>query len=376
MSGALRPQRSVDRFEWLAKRAEEPLESEQLIVDSHHHLYDRPDQRYLLDDYLADLHSGHDVRATVFVQARAMYRTSGPEEMRAVGETEYASEIATRSVSGGRHDVQVCAGIIGYADLKLGDRVRPVLEAHLGAGGGTEGEGGRFRGIRHIAAWDRDPATLNPAYPTTEDMLDSAQFRAGFAHLAPLNLSFDAWLYFHQIPRLTDLARHFPDVPIVLDHCGGILGVGRYDGQRGEVFTAWSGALRKLATCPNVMVKIGGLGMQLSGFGFERRPFPPSSRELSEAWRPWVETCIEIFGSRRCMFESNFPVDKASYSYVIGWNAMKRLTAGASSEQKEDLFWRSAARFYRLQVILQKSSELSLAAGRADLVADGLQRSL
>jgi L-fuconolactonase len=189
---------------------------------------------------------------------------------------------------------------------------------------------------------------LNPAYTPREDMLDSAAFRAGFAHLAALGLSYDAWLYFHQIPRLAALARAFPQVPIVLDHCGGILGIGRYAGRRDEVFAQWSSHLRDLAACPNVMVKLGGLGMRLPGFGFEERDRAPSSAQLAEAWRPWMETCIEAFGAARCMFESNFPVDKGGFAYGVGWNAMKRLAAGASATEKADLFRRSAVRFYRL----------------------------
>jgi L-fuconolactonase len=293
------------------------------------------------------------VRATVFVQARAMYRATGAEEMRPVGETEFANGIAAQSASSRYGEARICAGIVGYADLRLGDRVQPVLEAHVRAAGGTRSEGGRFCGIRHIAAWDPDPAILNPAYPTTEDMLDSAEFRAGFAHLAPLGLSYDAWMYFHQIPRLVALARNFPETLIVLDHCGGILGVGRYAGHRDEVFTNWSNALRELAACPNVMIKLGGLGMPLSGFGFGMQELAASSIELAEAWRPWMETCIDTFGSRRCMFESNFPADKVCYGYGVGWNAMKRVAAGASDDEKDDLFWRSAARFYRLTPILQ-----------------------
>jgi L-fuconolactonase len=331
----------------LAMQPEEPLDPDQLIVDAHHHLFDRPGLRYLLDEFLTDLRSGHNVRATVFVQARAMLRADGPEAMKPIGETEFANGVAAmciRNCCG----VCVCDGIVAFADLRLADAVRPVLEAHVLAGGGTVSSGGRLRGIRHIAAWDPDPGMLNPAYPTSEDMLDSAAFRAGFAHLAPLGLSYDAWLYFHQIPRLTALARAFLETPIVLNHCGGIIGLGRYAGRRLEVFTKWSAALRELATCPNIMVKLGGLGMRLSGFGFEKWARPPSSTELADAWRPWIEFCIEAFGPARCMFESNCPMDKGSYSYAVGWNAMKRIAAGASAEEKTELFWRSAARFYRL----------------------------
>jgi predicted TIM-barrel fold metal-dependent hydrolase len=330
------------RESWLAARQEEILDPGQLIVDPHHHLWDRPGWRYLLDEMLADLRAGHDVRATVLVQARAMHRAEGPEAMKPVGETEFANGIAAICASGIHGDVRVCAGIVGFADLTLGAAVRPVLEAHLRAGGD------RFRGIRHIATWDADPALLNPAYAPAADMLDSPGFRAGFAELAPLGLSFDAWLYFPQIPRLTALARAFPQTPIILDHCGGILGIGRYAGRREEVFAEWSAVMRDLATCPNVSVKLGGLGMRLPGFGLDEGEIAPSSRMLAEAWRPWMEACIDMFGTGRCMFESNFPVDKGGYGYAAGWNAFKRLAQSSSAEEKADLFWRTATRIYRL----------------------------
>ena len=316
----------------------------QSIVDAHHHLFDRPGNRYLLDDFSEDLNSGHNVVATVFVQARAAYRTSGREELRPVGETEFACRIADEAAT--RKGAKVCAGIVGFADLMRGDAIRPVLEAHVAAGQW------RFRGIRHILAWDADVRLLNPAYPTTEDMMANPAFRLGFAQLAELDLSFDAWLHFHQIPRLTALARAFPGVPIVLDHCGGVLGIGAYQGAREKVFAAWRSALRDLADCPNVMCKIGGLGMALSGLGFENAARAPSLQELANAWRPYLEGCIEAFGTPRCMFESNFPVDRVSYGYAIGWNAMKRIVAGASATEKDDLFWRSAANLYHLDMPL------------------------
>lgn len=343
MTGATHQHQIPVREAWLATRTEAALDPAQPIIDPHHHLWDQPGWRYLLDELLADLRSGHDVRATVYVQsARSMLRAEGPQPMRAVGETEFANGVAAMCASGAYGAMRACAGIVAAADLRLGEAVRPVLEAHLQAGGE------RFRGVRHTATWDPDPAMLNPSYSPPEDMLDSPAFRAGIAELGKLGMTFDAWIYFHQIPRLTALARAFPEVPIVLDHCGGILGIGRYAGQRDEVFATWSRNMRELATCPNVMVKLGGLGMRLPGFGFESRDRAPASTELAEAWGPWMESCIEIFGAARCMFESNFPVDKGGYAYAIGWNAMKRIAAGASDAEKADLFWRSAARFYRL----------------------------
>ncbi len=333
---------------------EDILEPDQPIVDAHHHLFDRPGWRYLLDEMVEDVNTGHAICATIYVQGRAMLRADGPEERKALGETEFANGIAAMSASGSYGPARICAGIVGFADLRVGEAVRSLLEGHITAGGGGRSGEGRFRGIRHIAVWDRDPAMTNPAYQPTEDMLDSPAFHAGFAQLAPLGLTFDAWVLFHQLPRLAALARAFPETPIVVDHCGGIAGIGPYAGKRDEVFAVWSAGIKELASCVNVMVKLGGLGMSLSGFGFEKGVRAPSSEELALAWRPWMETVIEAFGASRCMFESNFPMDKGSYSYAVGWNGMKRIAAGVSPDEKDDLFWRSASRFYRLGLDAQQ----------------------
>ena len=334
------------REDWLRSRTEEILDPAQPICDPHHHLWDRPGWRYLLDEMLADINQGHDIRATVLVQARAFHREGGPEAMKPVGETQFAAGVAAMTESGTYGRVRVCAGIVGHANLTLGDAVTPVLEAHVAAGNG------RFRGIRHIATWDPDPAMLNPAYTPAEDMMDSREFRAGIAALGAMGLSYDAWIYFHQIPKLAAVARAHPNVPIILDHVGGVLAIGRYAGRREELFPQWAANIRELAACPNAYVKLGGLGMRLPGFGFETRAHPPSSEELAAAWKPYVETCIEAFGTQRCMFQSNFPVDKGGYAYPVGWNAFKRLAAGASAGEKHDLFWRTAARVYRLDEAL------------------------
>jgi L-fuconolactonase len=336
---------------------EEVLDPRQPIVDAHHHLYDRPGVRYLLDDLLADMRSGHDVRATVYVQARSMLRPNGDERFKPIGETEFANGMAERCASGRHGPLRACAAIVGAADLCLAGAVQPVLEAHISAGGGSAAEGGRFRGIRHVAAWDPDPSLLNPAYPASKDLLDRADFRAGFARLAPLGLSFDAWLYFHQIPRLTALARTFPETAIVLNHCGGILGRGRYEGHAEAVFRQWRAAVADLAACPNVMVKLGGLGMHLTGLGPVRRQGLPVSAGLAVAWRPWIEACIDAFGTSRCMFESNAPADRVGYGYSAGWNAFKRLAGRATLSEKADLFWRSASAFYRLPAQIDKPGE-------------------
>jgi len=332
------------RQDWLDRRREPALDPELPIVDAHHHLWDRPGWRYLLDEYLTDIKtSGHNIIATVFMQCQAMYRASGDAALRPVGETEFINGIAAAAASGTYGPTRVCAGIIGHADLRLGAEVEKVLEAHIRAGGGA------FRGIRHIVVWDADRSLMNPLSAGPPGLMADARFREGFSRLAPVNLTFDAWLFHPQLGELTDLARTFPETTIVLDHVGGVLGIGAYADKRDEVFAHWSSSIRILASCPNVFVKLGGLGMRINGFGFERASDPPSSETLATTWRPYIETCIELFGPRRCMFESNFPVDKGSYGYGEGWNAFKLLTRNASSDERTALFSGTVARAYRLQ---------------------------
>jgi len=262
--------------------------------------------------------------------------------MRPVGETEFVAGIAAMSASGGYGTAKICAGIVGHVDLRQGRHAGDVLEAHIRAGGG------RFRGIRHITAYDPDPTLMNPAYSPPPGLMADKTFREGFACLAPLNLTFDAWLYHPQIGDVAALARAFPGTGICLNHIGGPLAIGSYAGKRAEVFAQWSAAIRDLAKCPNVVVKLGGMAMRINGWGFEEQAEPPSSEALAAAWKPYVDTCIEAFGANRCMFESNFPVDKGSYGYQAFWNACKILAKGASAAEKADLFCGTASRFYRL----------------------------
>ncbi|MDJ0387954.1 amidohydrolase family protein [Roseomonas sp. E05] len=332
------------RPDWLALRQEAPLDPAQPIIDPHHHLWDVVHPRYLLDELLADLRGGHNILATVFVECRSMHRAEGAEALRPVGETAFVAGVAAMMESGLYGSCRACAGIVGHADLRLGAAVQPVLEAHLAAGGG------RFRGIRHISVWDASPATRSGTFMPPRGLLGDAAFREGFARLGPLGLSFDAWLYHTQLGELLDLARAFPDTVIVLDHVGGPLGVGPYAGQREAVFAAWRRDIQELAKLPNLHVKLGGMAMRISGLTFHEQPLPPSSEQLAAAWKPWVETCIEAFGSARCMFESNFPVDKGMCSYTTLWNAFQRLAAAASAEEKQALFAGTAARVYRLPV--------------------------
>lgn len=327
------------RASWLATGTEAALEPDMPIIDAHHHFYERAGWTYLLDDYLEDIGSGHNITASVYMQALTRYRTDGPEAMRPVGEIDYVVK-ATAPLQEGKR--QIAKGIVGYADLRRGSAVRAVLEAGLQAGEG------RLRGMRHLVTWDADPTLVNPISAAPQGLLLDAAYRAGVAQLDALGLSCDAWLFFTQLPELFDLAKAFPRTPFIVNHCGGIVRIASYADQRKEVFDRWSRSMRELAQLPNVHVKLGGLGMRINGFDFEKGVRPPSSVELAETWKPWMHTCIDAFGADRCMFESNFPVDKGSYPFSNGWNAFQRLTAQASSQEREALFRGTVSRVYRL----------------------------
>ncbi len=340
-----------DLTAWLAKRpGEAALEPELPIIDPHHHFWDTPQRgRYLLPELLDDVGGGsqssesHNIVATVFLECRSMYRKDGPAEMAPVGEVEFVNGIAAMSASGGYGPCRVAEGIVGHADLTLGARVRAVLEAEIAVGGG------RFRGIRHGASWDGSEAIQKFATRVVPPhLVREPKFREGFAQLAPLGLSFKSWQYHPQLPDAIDLARAFPDTTIILNHVGGVLGVGPYTGHRQEILAGWRRDIGELAKCPNVNVKLGGLGMTSFGFDFHEREVPPSSGDLAAAWRQYIEPCIDAFGPSRCMFESNFPPDKQSCGYTELWNAFKRVTAGASAAEKKALYSGTAARVYRL----------------------------
>ncbi len=342
--------------------AEAILEPDLPIVDPHHHLWDRRNyatptvaehpfmtaiadaRRYLLDELLADTGSGHNVIGTVFVECGAMYKADGPMELRGVGETEFVNGVAAMAASGIYGDTKACAGIVSRADLLLGDGVKAVLEAHVRAGGG------RFRGIRNSASFNADPEVLGPLNRVEAGLYLSDAFRKGFKHLAPMGLSFDAWLLEPQLPDLIDLARAFPDTTIVLDHVGTPIGRGSYAGKLPERFDVWRDNIRELAKSPKVVVKLGGLAMAFCNFpSFLAEPRAPST-QLAAEWGPYIEACIEAFGAERCMFESNFPVDMGSCSYATLWNAFKVIAKGASAAEKTALFSGTATKVYRLEL--------------------------
>lgn len=334
------------RPDWLALRHEAAVDPDQPVLDSHHHLYHRPGLRYLLDAYLADVDCGHRIIASVAVQARAMLRAEGPPELAALGETEFLNGQAAISASGGYGAARVAAGIVGHVDLRLGAGVREVLERHVSAAGGRADQGGRFCGIRQPLAWDADPSLLNLAYFTTETLANAPEFLDGLRLLARMGLTFDIWAFYPQLPLLAKLARAVPDLTFVLDHLGGLIRAGRLQGR--DIFADWRAGLSQIAACPNVVVKLSGLGMRLSDFGHDAQPLPPSSEQLAVVWAPWVMTAVDLFGPSRCMWGSNFPVDKGSYGMGVGLNAYKRLLAGLSPNERDDIFWRTASRCYGL----------------------------
>jgi L-fuconolactonase len=341
MSSAKGPHLAV-REEWLALRREPVLEPELPIIDCHHHLWDRPGSRYLLQDLLADTGSGHNIVATVYVQARGMLRADGPVEERSLGETEFANGVAACSASGIYGPTRVNAGIVAMVDLMLGEAAGPLLDRHLRVAGD------RLRGIRNTTAWHPSREIVSNPIPPPPGMLASAEFLKGAAQLAPRGLSLDIWAYHTQLEDVLALARALPELQIVLNHAGGPLGAGPYAGKRAAVRAEWRAGMEKLAALPNIAVKLGGMGMAVNGFGFEDGALPPSSEQIAAAFAPYMLGCVEMFGAARCMFESNFPVDKGSYGYAVLWNGFKRLTQGLAAEERGLLFAGTAARVYRL----------------------------
>ena len=328
-----------DRTEWLSKTHEAPLDPDLEICDAHHHLWDRGGHRYLAEEFTHDT-TGHRVTKSVYVECLSMYREDGPEALRPVGETEFVDRITSAAPSQGS-GLQVTAGIVGFADLTLGSAAGPVLEAHMEASA-------RFRGIRYATAWDASDKVHDAHTKPGRHLLGAADFREGFQCLGALGLTFDAWLYFHQIPELIDLARAFPETTIILNHVGGPIGIGPHAGKREEVFTTWKTHIAELARCDNVFVKLGGMTMSLAGFGWHKRDKPAGSVELAEAMAPYFGACIERFGPDRCMFESNFPVDGTGASYTVLWNAFKRVAEGYSADERRALFHDTAVRTYKI----------------------------
>jgi predicted TIM-barrel fold metal-dependent hydrolase len=361
-----------ERAAWRDRTREEPLDPDLAICDPHHHhLWGRPpvpasvasaetaetaeraetaetaetaaerEQRYLLDELLADTGSGHRVLETVFVECGSAYLSEGPPELRAVGETTFVAEAAAEAARRPGNATAI-AGIVAFADLRLGAAVAPVLDAHRQAGGG------RFCGIRHAVAWDADAGVGNHRTAPPPHLLDDPSFREGVRELGRQGLTYDVWLYHPQLPEVVALARAVEGTTIVVDHLGGPLGIGPYAGHHDEVLEDCRASLAALAELPDVRLKLGGIGMTVFGQRWHHQESPPGSEELARFWGPHVRWCIDTFGPARCLFESNFPPDRASCSYVVLWNAFKRMAAGYDASERAQLFRGSALDTYGL----------------------------
>ena len=331
----------MNKSDWLAQVDEEILESELEICDPHHHLWDDSKNPYMFNDLLSDLGSGHNVTSTVFMECASMYRAAGSIALKPVGETEFVNGVAAMSASGNYGKSEVCASIVGFADLALGAAVGEVLDAHMAASP-------RFVGIRHASGWHVSDEIRNSHTKPKKGLLGDATFREGLKELGKRGLSFDSWLYHEQIPELTHLADAFPNQSIILDHFGGPLGIGPYADAREEVFENWQKAIADLARRDNVVVKLGGLAMPINGFGFHKNDQPPTSQLLCDVTSRYYHHTIEAFGPARCMFESNFPVDKLSCSYAVLWNSFKRIAADFSDAEKAAMFNDNARRIYKV----------------------------
>lgn len=332
--------------EWLDLTREPIIDPDRPIVDPHHHLWRRPGNDYLLDDLWQDTGSGHRIDKTVFVECGACYREDGPEHLRCVGETEFVRDLAAASAraAGERaaSERAVIAAIVARADLTRGDAVEEVLTAHL------EAAGGLFRGIRHAGARDPDPQALTIPGRAPEGLYGRADFRQGMRRLGQLGYSYDTWHYHHQNRDFAALARAVPDTLMVLDHFGTPLGVGQYAGRREEIFQQWCADIREIAACGNVMAKLGGLAMPDNGFGWHTAAAPPNSDAFVAAQQRYYLHTIDAFGPDRCMFESNFPVDKRSLSYAVLYNGLKKIAARFTAAEQDAMFHGTATRVYRL----------------------------
>jgi len=330
--------------DWLALTQEPTIEPALPICDPHHHFWDFrteriPYQRYLLHELASDVTCGHNVRSTVFIEARAMYRADGPPELRPVGEVEFVQRLAAASASGLYGPCRAAAAIVGRANLNLGDQVQPVLEALHAA------SPNRLRGIRHTVTWDPHPEIDNRE---PEGVLATAAYRTGARVLARMGLSLDTGVCFPQLPELAAFAQALPELTIILNHLGGLTRVGPYAHRGEEVLATWRRGITAVAACPNVYLKLGGIGMPRLGFDWHARSTPIGSDELAQAMAPLMTYCIAQLGPDRCMFESNFPVDKVSFSHHVLFNAFKRCAQGYSAAERAALFHDTAVRAYRI----------------------------
>lgn len=323
---------------WFAQAPEPVLEPDLPICDAHHHLWDYPNKRYLAEEFLRDAKGGHNVVASVYVDCFSGYRTSGPEALRPVGEVDFVEAERQRAREAG---ADICQAIVGFADLKLGAAVGEVLDALMAASP-------RVSGIRYATAWDESPDIHEAHTKPGPKLMENPEFLQGFAELQKRGMSFDVWAFHPQISETVALAQKFPDTPIIVDHLGGVLGIGPYEGKRDQIFEEWQHSINAIAACPNVNIKLGGACMPMSGHKWRARDLPPNASDLIDAYSHYYMHAIDAFGVERCMFESNFPVDRVSVSYTSLWNAFKRMTEGFSADERASLFHDTAARVYKI----------------------------
>lgn len=338
---------NLSQQEWLAQITEEIIDPEQRIIDPHHHLWpgvssdsSENSNQYLLEDLWVDTGSGHNVTNTVFIDCSQCYWNSTDQALNPVGETEFVKKIADESKADPKQ--ATISGIVGHVDMLLGFEAERVLEKHLEIGQEL------FKGIRHAGGWDPHPDVRNSHHDACEGLYLQPNFLDGLQTLAKLGYVFEAWQYHHQIPQITELAKQFPDLIIILNHFSGPLGIGPYENKHADIFPQWQKDLKELSLHENVFAKLGGLAMPVNGFGFHIQDKPPTSDEFILKQKAYYETALEYFTPKRCMFESNFPVDKTSISYPVLWNAFKKLATSYSASEKDQLFYKTASTVYRI----------------------------
>ena len=330
---------------WLARALpEEAIDPALPVVDPHIHFWHhKSGYKYFVEEFGRDVADcGHNVEATVYVECGSMYRTSGPDHLKYVGETEYAVGQAAMAASGKYTKALGAAGIVGFADLTLGARTRETIDAHI------EAANGRFSGVRQRAKWDDDPAVRGPVSADAPGLFLRPEFGVGLDYIASKGLLFEASVFHHQLSDVVHLARAHPDARIVVGNNASPVGHASYAGKEAQVHAVWLAGIKELGNCPNVSIKLGGLLMSLGSFDFTKAARPPTSEELAALWRPWIEPCIEVLGATRCMASSNFPVDRAGIPYGTLWNTFKRIAAGCSVDEKRQILAGSAKRIYRL----------------------------
>jgi L-fuconolactonase len=326
--------------EWLSQVREDVIDPAREIVDPHHHLWPKPHLSYDLEELWSDTQDGHNVVQTVFMECGASYRKDGPDHLKPVGETEFIAAASARAAKD-RSKAQIAA-LVAHADLRL-TNLDEVLDAHAAAANGL------FRGIRHAGSFEPDksvPLSIPGRGPA--GLFTDPDFRRGVARLGERGLTFDTWIYHHQLPEYADLARALPGTVMILDHFGTPLGVGKYAGKRADIFEKWKDDIAAVAENRNIHAKLGGLAMPDNGFGWNGRDKPPTSDEFVEAQALWYHHAIKVFGPERCMFESNFPVDRLSLSYRTLWNGLKKIAAGYPEPAKAAMFSGTARKVYTL----------------------------